>query len=65
MSIETPEVFKKPVSPQVLIGAASPLWFMYAGAAMSGAAWWWMTRWTRPVNLEALFGAAAALPEAA
>ncbi len=47
--------------PQALIripvGAASPLWGLFAGAAMSGAAWWWMTRWTRPANLEALFGA--------
>ncbi|MGH6964808.1 MAG: hypothetical protein ACREE0_10005 [Phenylobacterium sp.] len=48
--------------PQALIripvGAASPLWGLFAGAAMTGAAWWWMTRWTRPANLEALFGAA-------
>ena len=50
--------------PQALIriplGAASPLWALFAGAAMSGAAWWWMTRWTRPANLEAVFGAAEA-----
>jgi hypothetical protein len=50
--------------PQALIripvGAASPLWGLFAGAAMSGAAWWWMTRWTRPANLEAVFGAAEA-----
>jgi hypothetical protein len=48
--------------PQALIripvGAASPLWGLFAGVAMSGAAWWWMTRWTRPANLEAVFGAA-------
>lgn len=62
-AFETPEMFRKPVSPQVLIGVASPLWLMFAGAAMSGAAWWWMTRWARPANLEALFG--AALPKAA
>jgi hypothetical protein len=35
---------------------------------MSGAAWWWMTRWTQPANLEAMFGAvvkteAEAIPE--
>ncbi len=41
------------------VGAASPLWGLFAGAAVSGAAWWWMTRWTRPVNLEAMFGAPA------
>ena len=50
--------------PQALIripvGAVSPLWGLFAGAAMSGAAWWWMTRWTRPANLEALFGKAEA-----
>jgi len=48
--------------PQALIripvGAVSPLWGLFAGAAMTGAAWWWMTRWTRPANLEAVFGAA-------
>jgi hypothetical protein len=43
---------------RVPIGAASPLWGLFAGAAVSGAAWWWMTRWARPANLEALFGAA-------
>jgi len=50
--------------PQALIrapiGAMSPLWGLFAGAAVSGAAWWWMTRWARPANLEALFGAAEA-----
>lgn len=44
----------------VPIGAASPLWFMFAGAASAGVAYWWMTRWMRPVNLEALM----ALPNA-
>ena len=42
---------------RVPIGAVSPLWGLFAGAAVSGAAWWWMTRWARPANLEALFGA--------
>jgi hypothetical protein len=35
------------------IGALSPLWFAYAGAASAGAAYWWMTRWMRPFNIEA------------
>lgn len=42
---------------RIPVGAASPLWGLFAGAAMTGAAWWWMTRWTRPANLEAMFGA--------
>jgi hypothetical protein len=42
----------------VPVGLSSPLWPLFAGAAMSGAAWWWMTRWTQPANLEAMFGAA-------
>jgi predicted flap endonuclease-1-like 5' DNA nuclease len=36
------------------VGVASPLWFAFAGAAVAGAAYWWSTRWMRPVNLEAL-----------
>jgi hypothetical protein len=43
---------------RVPVGLSSPLWGLFAGAAMSGAAWWWMTRWARPENLEAMFGAA-------
>ena len=55
---------------RVPVGLASPLWGLFAGAAMSGAAWWWMTRWMRPQNLEALFAAAGeaetvAVPEMA
>ncbi|MDB5433897.1 MAG: hypothetical protein JWR47_154 [Phenylobacterium sp.] len=51
--------FAKPdVLLRVPVGLASPLWGLFAGAAMSGAAWWWMTRWAQPENLEAMFGAA-------
>jgi hypothetical protein len=50
------------------IGAASPLWFLFAGAAATGAAFWWMSQWVKPVNLEAIMGqaekAAAPLVEA-
>jgi len=54
------ETFAKPeVLMRVPVGFASPLWGLFAGAAVSGAAWWWMTRWTRAENLEAIFGAAA------
>ena len=31
----------------------SPLWAMYAAAAGAGVAYWWMTGWTRAVNIEA------------
>lgn len=45
-----------PVSPALMMGAASPLWSYFAVAAAGGLAFWWMTRWTRPLNLEALYG---------
>lgn len=41
------------------VGAASPLWFMFAGAASAGVAYWWMTRWAEHTNLEAVFGSAS------
>jgi hypothetical protein len=44
------------------LGVVSPLWMMFAGAATAGVAYWWMTRWTRPTNLEAQL--AAPEPEA-
>jgi hypothetical protein len=44
------------------VGVFSPLWMMYAGAASAGVAYWWMARWTRPVNIEALMGARTAAP---
>lgn len=45
------------------IGMASPLWAAFAGAAAAGAAFWWMTRWTRATNLEALIGLPADVAE--
>jgi len=44
----------------VPIGLASPMWFAFGAAASAGVAWWWATRWARPVNLEAMAGAARA-----
>jgi len=44
------------------IGAASPLWWAFAGAASAGVAYWWMTRWARPVNLEAMMPKAVESP---
>ena len=46
----------------VPIGAVSPLWFMFTGAASAGVAYWWMTRWMRPMNLEAMLPLAGADP---
>jgi predicted flap endonuclease-1-like 5' DNA nuclease len=41
--------------PNLMAGAASPLWLMFGGAAMAGATWWWWsTRWREAVNVEAL-----------
>lgn len=37
------------------VGAASPMWPMFFGAAATGAAIYWMTSWSRAANLEALF----------
>src|SRR5436309_10381689 len=59
---ETPSVARPDVLLRVPVGFASPLWGIFAGAAVGASAWWWMTRWARPENLEAMFGAAA--PEA-
>lgn len=44
---------------RVPLGLSSPLWSLFAGAAFGGATWWWMTRWARTENLEAMFGAAS------
>ncbi|HLY79618.1 MAG TPA: helix-hairpin-helix domain-containing protein [Caulobacteraceae bacterium] len=35
------------------LGVASPLWAMFGAAAGAGIAYWWMTSWTRAVNIEA------------
>lgn len=49
-------------SARISVGMMSPLWGLFAGAAVSGAAWWWMTRWARPANLEAFFQATESAP---
>ncbi|WP_269716729.1 helix-hairpin-helix domain-containing protein [Caulobacter sp. NIBR2454] len=55
------------------IGVASPLWLTFGAAAGMGAAWWWMTAWTRmsilsaalePTNLEAALAPQMAAAEA-
>jgi len=39
------------------VGFVSPLWAMFGAAAGVGVAYWWMTRWTRAVNVEAVVAA--------
>jgi len=47
--------------PNLMAGAASPLWLMFGGAAMAGATWWWWSaRWREAVNVEALMAPALA-----
>ncbi len=36
------------------LGVTSPLWAMFGAAASAGVAYWWMTSWTRAMNVEAL-----------
>jgi len=38
------------------LGAMSPLWFLFAGAATAGAAYFWARTFFKPTNLEALTG---------
>jgi predicted flap endonuclease-1-like 5' DNA nuclease len=42
---------------RVPMGVASPLWLAFGAAASAGVAYWWLTRWTRAVNVEALAAA--------
>ena len=47
------------------MGAFSPLWLMFAGAATVGAAWYWSRTLFKPTNLEALFVAPETVAELA
>lgn len=61
--VETPPAPEPRALPQVMMGAASPLWAYFGAAAAGGLAYWWMTRWTRSVNLEAMLAPATAALE--
>ena len=41
------------------IGAASPLWMAYMGAASAGAAYWWFSRLSRYTHLESVMATEA------
>lgn len=45
------------------VGAISPLWLMFAGAATVGAAWYWSRTFFKPTNLEAVFVPPEAAPD--
>jgi predicted flap endonuclease-1-like 5' DNA nuclease len=48
--------------PNLIAGAASPLWLVFGGAAMAGATWWWWSaRWREAINVEALMAPSLAL----
>ena len=50
---DLPEI-DPPKAAYVSLGLASPLWLPFLGAASAGVAFWWMTRWMPPANLEAM-----------
>lgn len=56
---ELPSMPDSRMSPQLLVGVASPLWGYYGAAAAGGIAYWWMTQWARPVNLGSMLEAVA------
>jgi predicted flap endonuclease-1-like 5' DNA nuclease len=56
VGVEAERAWKLPV------GAISPLWAVFGAAAGAGIAYWWMTHWTRAVNLEALGGVKRVAP---
>lgn len=57
---ETPDV-PTPKIASAMVGAASPLWGYFAGAAMTGVAFWWAAKLAQPAALEAML---ARLPAA-
>ena len=44
------------------MGMMSPMWFAFSAAASFGAAYFWMTRWAKPQNLEAMMPPAMTSP---
>lgn len=48
--------------PEAAIGAASPLWGYFTGAAVMGVAWWWAARWARTAGAAPSVGEDGARP---
>jgi predicted flap endonuclease-1-like 5' DNA nuclease len=46
------------------VGLASPLWLAFGAAASASVAWWWMSRLSRPFNIEAKMAHEAPYPQA-
>jgi predicted flap endonuclease-1-like 5' DNA nuclease len=62
---QLPDTFDANKAVSLSLGLASPLWFAFAGAAVAGSAFWWMSRWTRPDNLEAMLELPTPAPQPA
>jgi hypothetical protein len=50
--------FPKPALAHAMVGAASPLWGYFAGAAMGGVAFWWAAKFVQPATYEGLLARA-------
>jgi hypothetical protein len=61
--LEIPGSAQPRVSPELMVGAASPLWSYYGALAAGGVAYWWLTRSWAVTNLEAMFSLAARVSE--
>jgi hypothetical protein len=60
-TLSPPGAFAPPLfRPQLMIGAVTPLWGYFAGAAMTGVAMWWVSRWMPAAKQAALVEAALA-----
>lgn len=67
--ISPPNMGETKLGVHIPLGLVSPLWLVFAGATTAGMAYWWMTRFAKPANLEAMFALAPpampALPDLA
>lgn len=49
MTLSTPKLPDE-TALRLPMGVASPLWLLFGGAAMAGAAFYWASRWMRPLG---------------